>query len=752
MNFITRSSSGFYNNGNTSWIEEIFGKHNKQLQYIGIAAATALSLYVLAPSFIGGRNDEMFSSSKRSDKYTTGLINNRNDCFANSSVQAFSSLPKLTMYMNDLLKQVLFMKSLLDRNNNGEENDSEEELDPLQNSEVSNGRSNSLEGSLAPGHLRPSLQGLNPRDNLKGASSTATITTLSTLEGSTDGRGHGAGIDTADASAAQSTCESSCSREAGICSASSNEIPEVPMHEGLAQMMYQLQQLVTSSTYVSVWPFLHVLELIFDAKISSGQNDAHELSQVILETLEKENLRVKKFVKDQPLNVIIPDFPVKGSLADHLICLNCQGSSKVNMHPFTMYSLPVPQEPSASLSAMIADNQTETIDGYSCLSCKIKAILTNEEQRGSKGNSDEEQNILATLSRIISEIFINDDLSDELTNYVNNYKKDGCETSSIKSRIVKKTVVTESPEILILHLSRSVFNGTNYTRNSCYVNFDEELHTQEQTIENNRCVGVKPIKYKLKSMVKHQGTHSQGHYECFRRKPDLVKDSLSGQVVNRSPTIDFGLDSNREAANAWNLSTNHSSSDVSSLSSQNSETSSVPFRTVFPESTPGASASPPVVDDDDYIVGHQDSSASNAPSRKPSKLKKLTGFLSRRSSVASAAPESKPPPSRKNSVSVALSDTAPPGGRSRMNSVVSTNSSAWVSSSGADLTETSTSEQDEPSTVIKRKLKKIKSVSKFPFWKISDTAVREAKEMEVLGQTKYVYMLFYERVDEQPAQ
>lgn len=87
-----------------------------------------------------------------------------------------------------------------------------------------------------------------------------------------------------------------------------------------------------------------------------------------------------------------------------------------------------------------------------------------------------------------------------------------------------------------------------------------------------------------------------------------------------------------------------------------------------------------------------------------------------------------------------------------MNSVVSTNSSAWVSSSGADLTETSTSEQDEPSTVIKRKLKKIKSVSKFPFWKISDTAVREAKEMEVLGQTKYVYMLFYERVDEQPAQ
>lgn len=103
----------------------------------------------------------MFSSSKRSDKYTTGLINNRNDCFANSSVQAFSSLPKLTMYMNDLLKQVLFMKSLLDRNNNGEENDSEEELDPLQNSEVSNGRSNSLEGSLAPGHLRPSLQGLN---------------------------------------------------------------------------------------------------------------------------------------------------------------------------------------------------------------------------------------------------------------------------------------------------------------------------------------------------------------------------------------------------------------------------------------------------------------------------------------------------------------------------------------------------------------------------------------------------------------
>ncbi|SCU88071.1 LAFA_0E10550g1_1 [Lachancea sp. 'fantastica'] len=764
MSVVLYSNPNLYRTVNFDWIDILLEKNSKQFRYFGLALLTTLSLYVLSPSLLRKGDSEMFSRSRRSDKYTTGLINNRNDCFANSSVQALSALPKLTNYMNDLLKQVLFLRTLLDRGENQHSShpktgDATKEYEPADsqqdNGESFEGRSNSFENSLAPGASRPAMHALRPHSNLQAFNSTATITTMSTLEEDRAAHGHGYldGLNTGDTSAAQSAAqsvsESSVSKENGISTASSEEIPEVPLHEGLAQMMYQLQQIVDTSKYVSVWPFLHVLELIFDARISSGQNDAHELTQVILESLEKENVKLKKFVKDHSLNVIIPDFPVKGSLADHLICLNCQGSSKVVTHPFSMYPLPVPQETSANLSAMIADNQTETIDGYACLSCKIKAILENEEQYKNDQKSDGENVILATLSKIIPDIFINDDLSEDLMNYINNYKKGSCDTSAIKSRIIKKTVVTGSPDILILHLSRSVFNGTTYSRNACYVNFDEELHTQEQEIKNNRSVGVKPVKYRLKAMVKHQGTHSQGHYECYRHKPDLIKDVLSNQVVNRSPTIDFGLDSNRDAVAAWNQSANASNTDLASVSSQESE-SSAPFRSVFPEAAPGMPLSSPIVDDDDYIVGQGNSGSSGMPSRKPSKLKKLTGFLSRRPSIASGASDDQNGDTGSNAGSEGFSGFRRTRGNSIASSVGSSNVGLSSETSGADMTtDTSASERDEAvATTIKRKLKKIKSVVNYPFWKISDAAVREARTDEVLGDTKCVYMLYYDRVDE----
>ncbi|SCU91760.1 LAMI_0E07140g1_1 [Lachancea mirantina] len=732
-----------YNNGNGDYLQTLIDRCGKRISFWGVFAFGVVSFYVLLPSLvplgINNRND-MFSGSKRNDKFTTGLINNRNDCFANSSVQALAGLPKLTLYLNDFLKQIQFLRTLLEQNDtrNGDAIDGDETPagaeTPESNDEHENATPDGTEHYGVQPHLvRPSLQALAKESGDASFSSTATITVLSQA-------GHHEEV-------------RSGQQEEGpaISQASSDDIPEVPTHEGLSQILYQLQQLVSSNTYISVWPFLHVLELIFDAKISTGQNDAHELTQVILETLEKENVRVRKFIKDQSLNVIVPDFPIRGSLADHLICLQCQDSSKVNTHPFTMYPIVVPQEMTANLAEMIAENQTETIEGYSCLCCKIKAIVANERQRNYQGNTDEENNIVKTLERVIPEVFINDDLSENLMQYINDYNKDGCDSSAIKSRIVKKTVVVDSPELLILHLSRSVFNGMSYTRNSCNVLFDEILTTHEQTIKDNRSVGMTTVKYKLKSVIKHQGTHSQGHYECYRHKPDILKDALSGQIVNRSPIIDFGMDSNRAAAFAWKESANSAMSDASSISSQESENStSNPFRTVFPESDNKTPLNSAVVDGDDYVIGSTDSLPSNEPSRKPSKLKRFAGFLSRRSSVAS---------NNDNSSSATGSEPTKKPARSRVNSIASLHmarsesqdSSVGVSSSGLDLTEYSASEDDAGGSNIKRKLKKIKSVIKFPYWKISDAIVKEAKSSDVLSDTKYVYMLYYERVDEENA-
>lgn len=76
----------------------------------------SISFYIVSPSLPLSRNkDKMFT--KRPDKHTTGLINLRNDCFANSSLQAYSSLPAWTEYLNEFIHNFKKLKKFMnDRN------------------------------------------------------------------------------------------------------------------------------------------------------------------------------------------------------------------------------------------------------------------------------------------------------------------------------------------------------------------------------------------------------------------------------------------------------------------------------------------------------------------------------------------------------------------------------------------------------------------------------------------------------------
>lgn len=696
--------------------------------------SAVLSLYVLTPTItrlIFG--PAMFSnSSKRSDKHTTGLINNRNDCFANSSVQALASLPKLTSYLNDVLRQVSVITNMLDNEKRSELNDVDDEQDIIDHGLLTP----TAELELNPMDPGSSIDRQVERPVISQVKSTTTITTLQD------------GSSTADHTPAMSTAEHSLDEnlnEADETDSRSSTIPTMLMHRGLARMLAQLQETITTSKHITVWPLLHILEKIFNAKISKGQNDAHEVTQIILETLQKENSKLQDFAQKNKLAVFIPEFPIKGKIADHLVCLRCHNSSKVNVHPFIIYPLHVPQTFSAKLSDMVSDNQTDTVEGYSCLTCKVSAILANEKNRNSEGCGEEEKNILKTLDSALPNLFINDDISKDLLSYIDSYNKDGCIINDLKSTIVKKTVVVESPQILVMHLSRSMFNGMTYSRNSCAVSFDEILDTKEQVINNNRCVGINHVSYKLKAIVKHTGSHSQGHYECYRHKPDFVKDITTKAVINRSPVIDVNLLDANNYTNSTQSNDNANAPDnrpeketfLDNNFSLNSDALRVPLKTTSNS-------------DDDYVIPNNDSSK---VSRKPSALKKITGFLSRRSSVSAESNDlpSEATVSRSRAGSIAMSQSS----RSRASSIASTNmektssigsQSSFFNSSEGNVGTTSASEADgNPGE--KKILKKIKSVSKYPYWHLSDTVVKEVKTDEVLGDTRYVYMLYYERIN-----
>lgn len=728
--------AGLGSNVNRLWLDKFVKSNSRIIRRLSYGLLVTLSLYILTPTIVRLIfGPTMFSnSSKRSDKYTTGLINNRNDCFANSSVQALASLPGLTSYLNEFLRQVSVVVG-------ADHEKVDQQREKLNHNHI-------LDHDI----LTPKVEAGNPIDSqgsIDGlVSSGAAISKIKSSNSiSTLQEESRLGDHTPALSTAQHSLEDDDKENDGVDS----KMPRILMHQGLARILSQLQETISSSRHVSVWPLLHILEIIFNAKISTGQNDAHELTQIILETLQKENLKMRKYVKANKLDVELPELPFGGELADHLVCLRCTNSSKVNVHPFIIYPLTVPQTMSAKISDMVSDNQTDTIEGYSCLTCKVSAIVSNEKARGFENTSAEERKILETLQKALPDLSINDELSQDLTSYINSYNKDGVIPVNLKSTIVKKTVVVRSPSILVMHLSRSMFDGMSYARNSCGVAFEEILESREQVIRNNKCVGINPISYKLRAIVKHTGSHSQGHYECYRHKPDFVKDVATKEVINRSPVIDTTLidavhDNQANGVSTRNglqqQATGPSPQDFLTNNDFSLNSSALPLRSPSDNSESSA---------DDYIIEGADSAR---PSRKPSALQKITGYLSRRGSVTTDTeqPTADTPSavSRSRTPSIATSDytrsRAASIASAQMERTVSTDSqSSFFNSSESNLGNTSASDADAlPGD--KRLLKKIKSVAKYPYWHISDAKVKEAKTDQVLGELRYVYMLYYERV------
>lgn len=534
--------------------------------------------------------------SKRPDKHTTGLINLRNDCFANASVQAYSSLPGLTDYLNTFLRSYDNLFKMEKKYNL------------------------SLDSVITAEDIRSVLLSKGSRQRFDMGKEDAPI------------------------------------RDQFL----------ITLHIALAKITKKLQDTQMCTRTVSVWTFLHELERIYNAKISRSQHDAHELTQLINETLETENLVCTKLLRNllpellkvgikEDLEAIeIPEFPFNGLLLSQMRCLTCSYSSKPSFSPFLMLTLHPPQTTSSDLETLLDENEMEKIAGYHCLKCRITAILHNEEeQQDPESDTDKHLMLLRQLDKNL-ELFINEDLPPVLENYIKDYKKGRLDANSITSTVIRKTQILKPPKVFGIHLSRSAFNGISVTRNPCRVSFNDKLtlsigneyveelrkfnnaisekkfeprqsnilttdsddmedesvqqedidehgfetDTQEddsdsdeatdtlstsdsssvstegtdfpsmetdnsskglsegrlEVLNNKSMTGSHSAslkghfrrfqfddenvyKYRLRAMIKHQGSHTQGHYECYKRKPLFARDG-AGNILKISLEID----------------------------------------------------------------------------------------------------------------------------------------------------------------------------------------------------------------------
>lgn len=754
--------------------------------------------------------------TKRPDKYTTGLINMRNDCFANSSIQAYLSLPGLTEYLNR------FVLAFNDFNKYLKDHDFD--IDTLNfKHQTSNG-------------------------NTTNSSSTNVSTTNSENE---------------RVNPKFKKIELSFT---------------IPLHVSLAKIIKKLQSTQMTTRTISVWTFLHDLEKIFNAKISRSQHDAHELTQLINETLENENLKIhkkynalmKKLTSEDPsLNpmnpklindlrlIEFPEFPLNGLILTQMKCLNCKGVSKPRFLQFLMLTLHTPETTSTDLETLLNENESESIDYYQCLSCRIKYIINNENYlKKQKENyelslSAEESKILNTLYELDGDqnFCINDDLPEDTELYIKSYDKNGADISKVTSTVLRKNQILKPPKIFGLHLSRSSFNGFNVVRNSCRVSFrdhlklsigkeyhedlkqfqaaaqdyeDNSLNTKhleakvlttdvndmedefvqrediEDTIDNasdhdndrndvsgsgneddlysdsdassisnqtlrNRNSSSKtstssssnvktpeslnnaPIstdqtddllnhfkkfkfnendtyKYRLKAMIRHQGSHTQGHYECYKRKPLYVKDK-DGIIIKLSPEIlDEVVADNKANEPPKDATTKYRRESVVSSSSDNKDTDDAGASNGTTNNTSSSGDRPDIM---------ASLNEENIPEPPGAFRRKFSNMMGRRPSIYQANPED-----------VEIQEIIPSG--------LNTPAEFSVKDLDANYFDQGMAQQvnsklDQSQNDIK--LKKIPSMLKNPYWRISDSVVTEVTKAAVLCETTSVYMLYYERVE-----
>lgn len=714
-----------------------------------------LLYFVFLPSFPTTARQKMFS--KRPDKHTTGLINMRNDCFANSSLQAYSSLPGLTEYLNKFIQAYNLM-----------------------------------------------------------------------LEASTS---FDVDLDQIISSESLSVCAQSKfnNKETEQARLVKNNI-KIFLHIALAKILKNLQETQLTSRTISVWTFLHEIERIYNAKISRSQHDAHELTQLINETLETENLnciKVLKAFKEHCLGIgeiskcldtiEFPEFPFNGLILSQMKCLECSFVSKPSITPFLMLTLHLPQEPSTSLEELLEKNGSETISGYQCLKCRITKILKNEAHFAKQGRSNDHE-FQISIDKLMEladnqHLFINEDLLHDLENFIKNYDQDGIKISCVTSKVFRKTQILKPPKVFGIHLSRSAFNGVSITRNPCRVSFNDkltlsideeylpELHkfrqgaaddtfnarftskvlttdandmedesvqredfdltgeetetesddkdstsndwpssdtelvdTESESLSSvstaqppvsmgdkdsasiSDTLQVAPIskdqemsllnhfrqfkfsetnnyKYRLRAVIRHQGSHTQGHYECYKRKPLFVKDN-DGNIIKLSSEID---ESNLKEAEQF-------------LHSEN----------IMGKNRTSSASSYDLEESGDLV-------------ERGNFRRKISSMMGRRPSIIQADPN------EANLQEIIASGLTTPA-----EVLVDDYFNIPTAEDVNNQLNKKIAASDGSSKV---KLKKIPSMLKHPYWRVGDSQITEVSRSAVMLETSSVYMLYYERSD-----
>lgn len=506
-------------------------------------------------------------------------------------------------------------------------------------------------------------------------------------------------------------------------------LPPMPLHAVLMHVMRRLQTPVYHSFCLSVWDVLHVVERIHKAKLNRIQHDAQELMQLIIETLECEYGLLSAIADPEDM----PAFPFKSTIESKLRCMRCQMTSTSLRNPMNIISLNVPQQSTATLDSMLQSNQSEVIEGYSCLVCTLTYIYHTLDKPSNPSpyrldlSSEEKKFLVDKLLPALEAktLSINDDLADSPL-YKSIRAKNEFLDEIGRSIVHRELSFVELPTILPIHLCRSIFADTQAMRNPCSVEFPNELQLTSASAV---------VKYRLKAVIRHQGSHNSGHYECYKAKPMFFKRKSDGSHYNDYPPMPKLIGAvetpvGTPAGTAVESPTETPSTEATPSLMDANEAG------VLESSALNTSLS----SGDDTTVEEEDIATQLGLSISPQSPSRLSEVVGRSRSISGTFDEI-PKRSSVKSNSSSTSSRGLGSIRRRVSTIIGGKTNTLPMPVLVPSGETPPISLPSIS-----KDKKLASVIKKPFWRISDGKVSECTIENVLTDGKAAYMLMYERV------
>ena len=517
--------------------------------------------------------------------------------------------------------------------------------------------------------------------------------------------------------------------------------------QGLKAMIDRLNERPIYKKTISAGKFINVLEHAFNTRISKSQQDAQELLQIVAERLSEEyhagkeaRKRAKTIQNGEVLSAAEPTqvqfdsaqpgsetendtaddsanpttnapttqefpkeelektldeeedgFPLEGRTEARTECQYCHFVPKPSPTSFVMLNLTVPQKSSTTLNECFdAHFKKEYIDDYICDKCRLgHAVEIFTKKLNSAKSEEQRTEIEAQIERLQKVLEEDPEKAPE-----------GVELPDTKlapkRKIARHVEITSFPKVLVIHLSRSLFDPrSSSTKNLAKVSFPERFPVGG--ILNRR-------NYKLLSVIAHKGTHNNGHYETFRRQHLYAPFS--------TPHVD-------------NSAGPYSASATPAQSKSKLQSPKISIETSPPQENETPTLNPSTTDL---------SPTTNSPSPSTS---------SASHSLPSTRPSSGSDPEAHNlriseSSSTRQAEPRPP--------------STDLPAKDQPTNTTNKEPKPRPSIATTSKAGSMIDVNRFKrkkrpgdrWWRISDDKIKECKTAEVLAMQKEVYMLFYE--------